>query len=192
MSNNPNILETGIYRHDIDALRAISILAVLLFHVKSSLFPSGFLGVDVFFVISGFVITNSLLRRPELTIAEVFWYFWKRRINRLLPTAAVVSATTVGVGYFIFFPNDYSALAWSALYNAFFYSNEWFSKTSGYFDKPSEIKPLLHTWSLSVEWQFYFYFLIFIIFCRYFKSVNVFTMVVTAWIFVFLIPPIFF
>ena len=145
------------YRADIDGLRAIAVLPILLFHAGISGFDGGYVGVDIFFVISGFLITSIILR--EVNSGEfTFTNFWARRARRILPAAIVVIVSTLIAGWFLLAPQDYEDLGKSAQYQAFFGSNLFFLKESGYFDGPSELKPLLHTWSLAVEEQFYMVF----------------------------------
>lgn len=144
------------YRRDIDGLRGLSILAVVLFHATGAL-RGGFVGVDVFFVISGYLIAGILLRemeRGELSLAQ----FWVRRIRRILPAAVVMSAVTLGLGCLILLPEDLLGLAKSLVAQVLLASNVYFWQDSGYFAAASDQKPLLHTWSLSVEEQFYLIF----------------------------------
>ncbi len=142
------------YRADVDGMRAVAVLAVLLFHAGLGL-PGGFVGVDVFFVISGFLITSIVMREVE---ACTFSYlgFWERRARRLVPAMFVVVVATVLLGYLILLPHDFKELGQSVCAQAVAAANFYFYRESGYFAGPSEIKPLLHTWSLAVEEQFYF------------------------------------
>ncbi len=141
------------YRPDIDGLRAIAVLLVVLNHAGLG-FPGGFIGVDVFFVISGYLITGILLR--ELAQGTFsFWAFWERRIRRIFPALAVVTACTLLAGYSILLPTDFKALGKSVVASTLGYSNINFWSESGYFDTATAEKPLLHTWSLAVEEQFY-------------------------------------
>jgi peptidoglycan/LPS O-acetylase OafA/YrhL len=141
------------YRADIDGLRAVAILLVVLFHATSRC-PGGFVGVDVFFVISGFLITGLLLdeqRRETFRLGE----FWIRRIRRLLPAAAVMVTAVLVAGFGFMLPEHYEDLAKSAIAQQLLVSNVHFMRKSGYFDGSAELMPLLHTWSLAVEEQFY-------------------------------------
>ncbi len=141
------------YRADIDGLRAVAIGLVVLFHATGRC-PGGFVGVDVFFVISGFLITGLLLdeqRRGELRLID----FWTRRVRRLLPAAVIVACVTLVAGWFILFPDDYAHLAASVAAQQVLASNVYFSRQAGYFSNGALFKPLLHTWSLAVEEQFY-------------------------------------
>ena len=145
------------YRSDIDGLRAMAILPILLYHAGIPGFSGGFVGVDIFFVISGFLITSIIMR--EVNEGDFsFTNFWVRRARRILPAALVVVVFTLIAGWFFFAPVDYIELGRSARTQAFFAANFFFWGESGYFDGPSELKPLLHTWSLAVEEQFYIVF----------------------------------
>lgn len=142
------------YRPDIDGLRAIAVIAVFLFHV--GYLPKGFLGVDVFFVISGYLITTILLK--EIT-TDSFSYrnFYYRRARRILPLTSVTVAASLAVGYFSMLPDDLENLGQSAVATVFFSNNILQAMTTGnYWDVVNEYKPLMHTWSLAVEEQFYF------------------------------------
>ncbi|PUB34000.1 peptidoglycan/LPS O-acetylase OafA/YrhL [Pseudomonas sp. GV105] len=145
------------YRRDIDGLRAVAVLAVVLFHFGVPGVTGGFVGVDVFFVISGFLITSIIWRERQAGRFS-FVDFWARRARRILPALFVMMAATLAVGWFLLAPKDYEELGRSAHYQVIFTSNLLFSRQHGYFDAASDIKPLLHTWSLAVEEQFYILF----------------------------------
>lgn len=145
------------YRRDIDGLRAVAVLAVVLFHFGVPGFTGGFVGVDVFFVISGYLITSIIWREREARRFS-FIDFWARRARRILPALFVMILATLAVGWFLLAPKDYEELGRSIHYQAVFTSNLLFMRQDGYFDAASDIKPLLHTWSLSVEEQFYILF----------------------------------
>lgn len=138
----------------VQGLRAVAIIPVILFHYNLSFFSGGFVGVDIFFVISGYVITLSMLRGGQNKNASVLQYF-KRRFFRIFPALAVVTFLTVILSSFILFPADAERAAMHALASLAFISNFVLWKETGYFDTENEFKPFLHTWSLSVEWQFY-------------------------------------
>lgn len=141
------------YRADVDGLRAVAIVLVVLFHATSRC-PGGFVGVDVFFVISGFLITGLLLKeqsRKEFRLAD----FWVRRVRRLLPAASLMVVTTLVAGFFVMLPDDYENVANSAIAQQLLVSNIYCMQKTGYFDGSAELMPLLHTWSLAVEEQFY-------------------------------------
>ena len=150
-------MTTLVYRRDIDGLRAIAVLAVVLFHFGVPGLTGGFVGVDVFFVISGYLITSIIWRERQAGRFS-FIDFWARRARRILPALFVMMAATLVVGWFLLAPKDYEALGRAAHYQATFTSNLLFARQHGYFDAASDIKPLLHTWSLSVEEQFYILF----------------------------------
>lgn len=148
MSTNP------AYRADVDGLRAIAVLGVLLYHYGANWLPGGFTGVDVFFVISGYLIT--LILRREIDAGEyTLLGFYDRRIRRIFPALIVVLAFTLAMGWFTLMPGDFSDLGQSAGYAAIGLGNLFFFWNTGYFDQASEMQPLLHTWSLGVEEQFY-------------------------------------
>lgn len=146
------------YRPDIDGLRAVAVVAVVLFHAGVPGFDGGYVGVDVFFVISGFLITSFL--RDDLDSGRFsIVRFYERRARRILPALVAVIAVTAGVGYFMMMPAQYTDFARAAFATSLFGSNFWFWKVADdYFSPAAEFMPLLHTWSLSVEEQFYIAF----------------------------------
>lgn len=146
-----------VYRRDIDGLRAVAVIAVVLFHFGVPGFSGGFVGVDVFFVISGYLITSIIWRQRE-TGRFSFADFWARRARRILPALFVLLAAVLAVGWFLMAPKDYEELGRSVRYQVMFASNLLFMRQDGYFDVASDLKPLLHTWSLAVEEQFYIVF----------------------------------
>lgn len=149
-------IETGHnYRPDIDGLRAIAVLSVVLYHAGVAGFTGGFVGVDIFFVISGYLITRLIAGEMERTRDFSFTNFYLRRIRRLFPALAVTLLATLAVGWFIFPPDLYKKTGESALAALLSFSNMYFWMGTGYFDDSSYLKPVLHTWSLSVEEQFY-------------------------------------
>jgi len=148
---------TPSYRADIDGLRAIAVLAILLFHVGVDGFGGGYVGVDIFFVISGFLITTIIVREIDAGSFSVA-RFYERRVRRILPALVVLIVATLAAGCLLLAPAQLEELAKSALATSVFASNVFFFTGTGYFDGPSEAKPLLHTWSLAVEEQFYILF----------------------------------
>jgi len=141
-------------RDDIQALRAFAVMAVLLFHVDLPFASGGYLGVDIFFVISGYVIIGVIQR--ELANGEFsFRRFYLKRMCRILPALAVMVALTLMVGALVLMTGDMKYLGASAVASLAALSNFHFWQESGYFDAASHLKPLLHTWSLGVEEQFY-------------------------------------
>jgi peptidoglycan/LPS O-acetylase OafA/YrhL len=144
------------YRADIDGLRAIAVLSVVIFHLDVAGFQGGYIGVDVFFVISGFLITSIIKDKYEQqSFALPDFYF--RRIRRLVPPLIATIAATLLASAFILTPYDMVGFARSAAAALFSLSNFVFYSESGYWDSASELKPLLHTWSLGVEEQFYLF-----------------------------------
>ena len=142
------------YRADIDGLRAVAVLSVLLYHAGVPGFSGGFVGVDVFFVISGYLICGMIagaLQTGTFSLGD----FYKRRILRIIPALAVMMLATAVVAYFHFLPIELTDYAYSFLTAAASVSNVYFAATANYFDAPALTKPLLHTWSLGVEEQFY-------------------------------------
>lgn len=154
------------YRRDIDGLRAIAIIAVVLFHARIFGASGGYVGVDVFFVISGFLITSVILKGLKEDSFS-FLSFYAKRIRRLLPAIFVALMTTTILAYlFLSFPEDLKRFGISLFAQGFFLSNVYFYISDGYFAAPVENYPLLHTWSLSIEEQFYLFFplLLFLLF----------------------------
>jgi peptidoglycan/LPS O-acetylase OafA/YrhL len=142
------------YRRDIDGLRAVAVLSVLAFHGFSTAVPGGFIGVDIFFVISGYLISSIIFENLE---QHHFSYveFYSRRIRRIFPALTVVLAFTYGAGWLLLFPEEFRALGKHTAAGAGFLSNLFLYMERGYFDSSAEAKPLLHLWSLGVEEQFY-------------------------------------
>ena len=145
------------YRSDIDGLRAISILPVILFHLGIPAFSGGYVGVDVFFVISGFLIT-SIIYGEVKTGDFSFITFYERRIRRIFPALFVVMLVTAAAATWLFLPQDLQAFWRSLAAATLFVANVSFWKEAGYFAASSETKPLLHIWSISVEEQYYIVF----------------------------------
>jgi peptidoglycan/LPS O-acetylase OafA/YrhL len=145
------------YRPHIDGLRAVAVLAVVLYHAHAGV-AGGFVGVDVFFVISGFLITGLLFEESQRTGDISLAGFYERRVRRLAPALALVLAATLLLGWIYLTPigGEQQGLAKSLIATITLSSNVYFAaNTGGYFDQPVELQPLLHTWSLSVEEQFY-------------------------------------
>lgn len=145
------------YRPEIDGLRALAVVPVILFHAGLGPFYGGFIGVDIFFVISGYLITSILLRemdRGDFSLLR----FYERRARRILPALFLVLAASLPFAWFWMFPDQYRSFAYSVVATTTFVSNIFFWSGTGYFDGAAELKPLLHTWSLAVEEQFYLFF----------------------------------
>lgn len=153
------------YRPDIDGMRAVAVIAVMLFHGGLSGFEGGFLGVDVFFVISGYLITNILLREIDGDQFSLL-KFYERRIRRIFPALAFVVMCTLPFAFWLMLPQQLIDYGESIVSVALFSSNILFWSESGYFSHAAEIKPMLHTWSLAVEEQFYVFFPLLLILVR--------------------------
>src|SRR5581483_8554886 len=142
------------YRADIDGMRAVAVIAVVLFHAYPKGLPGGFAGVDAFFVISGYLITSIIvggLDRDGFSFAD----FYVRRVRRLFPALIVVLVATLAAGFWILLPSALVSLAKNAVASAFFSANLILLSETGYFDIDAKLKPLLHLWSLGIEEQFY-------------------------------------
>ena len=142
------------YRPDIDGLRAIAVLAVVLFHAFPSLIQGGFIGVDVFFVISGFLISSIIFGSLEKNSFS-FVEFYSRRVNRIFPALLLVLAATWALGWFLLLADEYMQLGKHIAGGSAFISNFVLRAEAGYFDNSADTKPLLHLWSLGIEEQFY-------------------------------------
>jgi len=145
------------YRREIDGLRAVAVVPVMLFHAGYKTFGGGYIGVDVFFVISGYLITKTLLEdieRREFSLVS----FYERRARRILPALFFIIFMIVPFAWFLLLPEQMVLFGRSVVYTALFASNFFFYHQQGYFSENSELQPLLHTWSLAVEEQFYLIF----------------------------------
>lgn len=145
------------YREDINGLRAIAVLGVLIFHFGFDTLSGGFAGVDVFFVISGYLITSILINEISKSSFS-YLKFYEKRIRRLFPALFATAFSSFIAGYFIFMPDELKELGQSLIATVAYLSNIFFWLKSDYFSGPSELKPLLHTWSLAVEEQYYLIF----------------------------------
>lgn len=155
------------YRPDIDGLRAVAVLAVVLHHLSAELLPGGYVGVDVFFVISGYLITRIISREMQEG-TFTFARFYERRARRIFPALFAVLAATLVASYFLLLPSDMASTLRGALGTVFFGSNLvfWREMKEGYFAATDlALNPLLHTWSLAVEEQFYLLFPVLLLFC---------------------------
>jgi peptidoglycan/LPS O-acetylase OafA/YrhL len=148
--------ETTPYRPDIDGLRAISILLVVGYHAQPWLVPGGFIGVDIFFVISGFLITRIILSQVKIRTFSPM-DFYSRRIRRIFPALIVVLAVTYLIGWFVLLPDGFSMLGESIAAGVAFVSNLFQLRQASYFAPDATENPLLHLWSLGIEEQFYIF-----------------------------------
>lgn len=156
------------WRGYIDGLRAVAVLAVLLYHVGLAWLPGGFVGVDVFFVISGFLISRVIYDDIAASGRFHIGSFYERRIRRIVPAFVAVTAATLAAGYFLFLPDEFARLGKSVIYAAAFSANIFFYLTSNYFGPAADAEPLLHYWSLGVEEQFYVVFPLVVLACSRF------------------------
>ena len=165
------------YRPEIDGLRAIAVLSVIFYHAQLTLFDykifqGGFIGVDIFFVISGYLISLLILKELEVTGKFSFSYFYERRARRILPALIVVIVVSLPLGWIYLLPDGFIEFIKSILYSLGFTSNFYFHFSGlQYGTQDGLLKPLLHTWSLSVEEQFYIFFpIILIIIYNFFRK----------------------
>lgn len=142
------------YRADIDGLRAVAVLSVVGYHAFPGWVKGGFVGVDIFFVISGFLISTIIFGSLEKD-AFSFKDFYSRRIKRIFPALIVVMTASYALGWFVLLPDEYEQLGKHIAAGAGFVSNLFFWQEAGYFDNAAEAKPMLHLWSLGIEEQFY-------------------------------------
>jgi peptidoglycan/LPS O-acetylase OafA/YrhL len=153
-SVTPDLRSRADYRLDIDGLRALAIIPVVLFHAFPALMPGGFVGVDIFFVISGFLISGIILQalqRGRFSFAG----FYANRIKRIFPALLVVLAACFALGWFFLLPDEYTHLGKHIVGAAGYIENFVLRREAGYFDVQSSLKPLMHLWSLGIEEQFY-------------------------------------
>jgi peptidoglycan/LPS O-acetylase OafA/YrhL len=153
------------YRPDIDGLRAVGVLAVIFFHLSVPYVTGGFVGVDIFFVISGYLITKILADEIDAGNFSLLG-FYERRIRRIIPALFAMLGAVSIFAYLTLIPANYLYATQSAAASAFSFSNVFFYRHDGYFDFGVELIPLLHTWSLGVEEQFYIVFPLLFLFCR--------------------------
>ena len=152
-----SVLRGATYRPEIDGLRAIAVVPVVVFHFHLGWLEGGFYGVDVFFVISGYLITSILLKELSTSSFSLV-SFYERRARRILPALFVMMLVCIPFAYALLLPYQVIDFSESVLSTLFFFSNFLFMFESGYFQSEAQLKPLLHTWSLSVEEQFYLIF----------------------------------
>jgi peptidoglycan/LPS O-acetylase OafA/YrhL len=158
------------YRPEIDGLRAIAILTVVFYHVGLGC-PGGYIGVDVFFVISGYLISSLILREMREGTFSLAG-FWERRVRRIFPALAACVMATLVAGWFLLLPEDLENLGKSTVAQTLLAANIYFWRTTNYFASANEAKPLLHTWSLAVEEQFYLLFPLLLLACFRFPALR--------------------
>jgi peptidoglycan/LPS O-acetylase OafA/YrhL len=149
------------YRPDIDGLRAVAVLGVVIYHAFPWVIPGGFIGVDIFFVISGYLISGILYKghlQGNFSPSSFFLEFYARRIRRLFPALITMLVITLAYGWLILLPDEFRQLGKHVAAGTLFIQNIVFWQESGYFDTAANLKPLLHLWSLAVEEQFYIFF----------------------------------
>ena len=144
------------YRKDLNGIRAIAIIGVILFHYNINFFDGGLIGIDIFFVLSGYLITSVLLKNENNLSISIFWI---KRARRIIPLLLLIIIASIPFAFFLMIPLYFENFAQSVFFTPIFLSNILFWLESGYWDLPSQIKPLLHTWSIAIESQFYILFL---------------------------------
>ncbi|WP_201582658.1 acyltransferase family protein [Psychrobacter jeotgali] len=159
------------FRKDINGLRALAVISVVLFHFNAAWMPGGFAGVDVFFVISGFLMTGIIFRGIEQQNFSIL-KFYVARANRIIPALALLCLVLLVFGWFYLTPMEYKALGKHAASSVSFLSNIVYWTEANYFDAASHEKWLLHSWSLSVEWQFYIIYPLILVAMRKFMSIK--------------------
>ena len=159
------------YRAEIDGLRALAVVPVIFFHAGFDLFSGGFVGVDVFFVISGYLITTILIADVKSNTFSIV-RFYQRRARRILPALITVCLATIPFSYIYLDPVSFTDFGKSLISVSAFVSNVYFALSGGYFAEYVAAKPLLHTWSLSVEEQFYIVFPLIVLMCSRFRVLN--------------------
>ena len=157
-TNATDISPGGVYQPHIDGLRALAVLSVVIYHYSDSYLRGGFVGVDIFFVISGYLITGILIKAyTQNSFGSALLDFYQRRIRRIFPAMALVLTFLLACGWLLLFPIEYSPIGGHISASAGFVENILLWSESGYFDKQAITKPLLHFWSLAVEEQFYIF-----------------------------------
>lgn len=169
-----------LYRPDIDGLRAFAVLSVIIFHFFPEILTGGFVGVDIFFVISGYLITSIIFKELDADIFS-FKNFYARRIKRIFPSLITVIISIFVIGWFLFIPPDYAQLGKHIMSGTAFISNIILWQEVGYFDSSIQSKPLLHLWSLSVEEQFYILWP-FLLWMAWKRKINLLLVVISVFI----------
>lgn len=160
------------YRAEVDGLRAVAVIPVILFHVGFGYFSGGFIGVDIFFVISGYLITTIILTEKEQGTFSLI-NFYERRARRILPALFLVILVSLPFAWIWLLPSDMKDFSQSLVAVSTFMSNILFWSETGYWGAENELKPLLHTWSLAVEEQYYLLFPLFLLLMWKFRK-NIF------------------
>lgn len=174
------------YRKEIDGLRAIAVLAVIFFHFDFSIFQGGYLGVDIFFVISGYLITSIIIQQTDSNNFKLI-KFYERRARRIIPILFVVILVSYLLHFSYMLPGKLVEFTNSILATLFFLSNFYFWSVIDYFNQTASNSPLLHTWSLAVEEQFYLFFPIFIILITHFKKKYILYLIIILCVLSFLL-----
>lgn len=143
------------YRYDIQGLRALAVLLVFFFHLSPATLSGGFVGVDIFFVISGYLISGIILHKKEQNKFH-FLDFYISRFARILPAYSLFLVITFSVAIFLYLPSDIINIRNNVFWSALFFSNQYLAQQNNYFGMSSLENPFLHTWSLAIEMQFYF------------------------------------
>ena len=154
LASSENVRQHPTYRPDIDGIRALAIIVVLIFHAFPNVLPGGFIGVDIFFVISGFLISSLILKGLQRGTFS-FSTFYANRIKRIFPALLLVVGVNCLVGWFFLYPGEYDQLGKHILGGVSYVENIVLWHEAGYFDTKSYLKPLMHLWSLGIEEQFY-------------------------------------
>ena len=179
------------YRPEIDGLRAIAVISVIIYHLNENWLPGGFLGVDIFFVISGFLITGIIITEIQQNSFS-FKQFYTRRIKRIYPAFITVIVLVSFIASAIFIYNDFNQLRKTIELATIFLSNFYLGLTQGYFDLSANENPVLHIWSLAVEEQYYLIFpLILILAYKKFREIKA-LFAITLVFFLFYLPPLLF
>lgn len=179
------------FRYDIGFLRALAVFIVVFFHYKIPFFQGGFIGVDIFFVISGFLMTSIILKGFDKDFFSIK-DFYIRRFERIVPALAVMMLCVLIITFFIYFPVDLKQVSVYTFFSGLFLSNYYYLFNSDYFDASSQTNILLHTWSLSVEWQFYIIYPLFLVLLKKFylkrkKEFNAIFLAITLFSFLLVI-----
>src|SRR3954447_22772118 len=168
------------YRPDVDGLRAIAVMSVIVYHLFHTALPGGFLGVDMFFVLSGFLITTIIWREAQVRDFSIL-RFYDRRVRRILPALLLVLFATTIAALVILLPADLVGYGQSLLATMTFVANIYFWRDTDYFARVADYKPLLHMWSLGVEEQFYIFFpLLLVLLARFRQYVALYTIIPLA------------